>query len=88
MQTCPCNVYPLTHHFYIVKLGFTGVYIFSYFALNIDCGYSCEAVLTCTLNLCFEQKILRKNKKNKLKIVIFSAVKNRCILHGRVFVML
>ena len=31
MQTCPCNVYPLTPHFYIVKLGFTGVYIFSYF---------------------------------------------------------
>ena len=23
MQTCPCNVYPLTPHFYIVKLGFT-----------------------------------------------------------------
>ena len=28
--TCPCDLYPLTH-FYIVKLGFTGVYIFSYF---------------------------------------------------------
>ena len=25
--------------------------------------------------------------KNQLKIVIFTAVKNRCILHGRVFVM-
>ena len=25
--TCPCNVYPLTPHFYIVKLGFTGEYI-------------------------------------------------------------
>ena len=25
--------------------------------------------------------------KFQLKIVIFSAVKNRCILHGRVFVM-
>ena len=25
--TCPCNVCPLTPHFYIVKLGFTGVYI-------------------------------------------------------------
>ena len=22
MLTCPCNVYPLTPHFYIVKLGF------------------------------------------------------------------
>ena len=27
-------------------------------------------------------------EKIKLKIVIFTAVKNRCILHGRVFVML
>ena len=35
MITCPCNEYPLTPHFYIVKLGFTGVYIFSYFCLKI-----------------------------------------------------
>ena len=27
MQTCPCIVYPLTPHFYIVELGFTGVYL-------------------------------------------------------------
>ena len=26
-------------------------------------------------------------KKNQLKIVIFTAVKNRCMLHGHVFVM-
>ena len=25
-KTSPCNNHPLTHHFYIVKLGFTGVY--------------------------------------------------------------
>ena len=25
MQTCLCNLHPLTPHFYIVKLGFTGV---------------------------------------------------------------
>ena len=29
MLACPCNIYPLTPHFYIVKLGCTGVYIFS-----------------------------------------------------------
>ena len=29
MQTCPCNLHPLTPHFYIVKLGLTVVYIFS-----------------------------------------------------------
>ena len=68
MLTCLCNVYPLTPHFYIVKLGFTGVYIFSYF--------------------CY---VLSKNKKNitifHLKIIVFTAVKNRLILHGHVFVM-
>ena len=43
--TCPCDLYPLTPHFYIVKLGFTGVFIF----------------LTCTQNLCFEQKYKKYN---------------------------
>ena len=34
---------PLQHHFYIVKLGFTGVYIIFLILLNnIDCGYSLE----------------------------------------------
>ena len=37
------NFYPLKPHFYIVKLGFTGVYIiFPISAQNIDCGYSLE----------------------------------------------
>ena len=31
--TCPCDFYPLTPHFYIVKLGCTGVYIFFLFLL-------------------------------------------------------
>ena len=33
MQTCPCNEDPLTSHFYIVKLGFTGVHIIFLFLL-------------------------------------------------------
>ena len=34
---------PLKPDFYIVKLGFTGVYIIFLFLLkNIDCGYSLE----------------------------------------------
>ena len=33
---------PLKSHFYIVKLDFTGVYIFLISAQNIDCGYSLE----------------------------------------------
>ena len=33
MQTSPCNEYPLTPHFYIVTLGFTGVYLIFLFLL-------------------------------------------------------
>ena len=37
------NFDPLKPHFYIVKPGFTGVYIFSLFLLkNIDYGYPLE----------------------------------------------
>ena len=37
------NFDPLKPHFYIVKLGFTGIYIiFLISAQNIDCGYSLE----------------------------------------------
>ena len=65
--------------------------------LNIYCGYSLEppqriaseaAVLTCIhYIICFEQKYENSHTKNQLKIVFFTAVKNRCISHGHVFVM-
>ena len=97
MITCPCNVYPLTPHSYIVKLGFTGVYIFSYFCSkdllwvhvrtaslfllqNINCGYSLElpneAVLTCTHNLCFEQKYEKSKKKINRNYYFYSREKS------------
>ena len=42
-KTCPCNVYPLKPHFYIVKFGYAEVYLFFLFLhQNIDCGYSLE----------------------------------------------
>ena len=42
-KTCLYNFDPLKPHFYMVKLGFTGVYlIFLISAQNIDCGYSLE----------------------------------------------
>ena len=42
-KTCPCIEYPLKPHFYTVKLGYEGVYLFFLFLLqNIDCGYSLE----------------------------------------------
>ena len=38
-KTCPYNVYPPEPHFYIVKMRFTVVYLFSlFFNKNIDCG--------------------------------------------------
>ena len=57
----PCNEYPLTSHFYIVKIRvYRGIHFFLFLLQNIDCGYSLEpsteAVLTCTHNQCFEQK--------------------------------
>ena len=55
------NFDPLKPHFYIVKLGFTGVNInFLISAKNIDCGYSLEPPRRGGSNeyhnLCFEQK--------------------------------
>ena len=42
-KTCLYNFDPLKPLFYIVKLGFAGVYIiFLISAQNIDCGYSLE----------------------------------------------
>ena len=42
-KTCLYNFDTLKPHFYIVKLGFTGVnIIFLISAQNIDCGYSLE----------------------------------------------
>ena len=42
-KTYLCNFDPLKPHFYIVKLGFIGVFIIFLFPLkNIDFGYSLE----------------------------------------------
>ena len=86
MQTCPCNEHPLTPHFYIVKLGFTGVYIiFLFFALKHRLWV---LVRTASIPTIY---VLSKNMKIvkifRLKIVIFTALKNRCMLDGRDFVM-
>ena len=42
-KTCLYKFDPLKPHFYVVKLGFTGVYIIFLISIqNIDCGYSLE----------------------------------------------
>ena len=48
--------------FSIVKLGCTGVYIFLIFALKHRLWVLTEAVLTCTHDLCFEQKYENSKK--------------------------
>ena len=53
-KTCLYNFDPLKPHFYIVKLGFTGVYI-----VFLISAYLIEAVLTSTHNVCFEQKYVK-----------------------------
>ena len=56
-KTCLYNFEPLTPHFCIVKLGFTGGYIiFHISAQKHRLWVLAEAVLTSTHNLCFEQK--------------------------------
>ena len=55
--TCMCNVDPLTPHFYS-KIGvYRGIHYFLIFALKHRLWLLVnEAVLTCTHNICFEQK--------------------------------
>ena len=91
-KTCLYNFDPLKPHFYIVKLGFTGVYIiFLISAQNIDCGYSLEppreAVLTSTHNLCYEEKY-EKYQSFLSENFQFWEVKFSIYLNRRVFVMM
>ena len=72
------NFDPLKPHFYIVKLGFTGVYIFFLFLL--------KAVLTSTHNLCFEQKY-EKYQNFLSENFHFLVVKFSIYLNRHVFVM-
>ena len=90
--TCPCYEHPLTPHFYIVKLGFTRVYIiFLFLLLNIDRGYSFEPPHWGGSNVyprsMFWAKIRKISHLFHLKVIIFTTVKYCSILHGHVCVM-
>ena len=94
MKTYPCSEYTLKPHFYIVKLGYAGVYLFFLFLVqNIDCGYSLEPPRQGSSNVYRVPTIyvLSKNMKSikifLMKFSIFTAPKNLCILHWQVFVM-
>ena len=76
------NFDPLQPHFYIVKLGFTGVYIIFLISAqkHIYCGYSLESTIY----------VLCRNMKN-IRILFenfqFLVVKFSIYLNRRVFVM-
>ena len=43
LKKTSCIEYPAKSHFYVVKLGYAGIYLLFLFLLqNIDCGYSLE----------------------------------------------
>ena len=91
-KTCLYNFDPLKPHFYIVKLGFTGVYIiFLFSAQNIDCGYSLEPPQRGGSNEYPQSMFLSRNMKN-IRIFLsenfhFLVVKFSVYLNRRVFVM-
>ena len=64
-KTDPYNFDPLKPHFYVVKLGFTEVYIIFLFLLkNIDCGYSLEPPRRGGSNEYLQPMFLSRNMKN------------------------
>ena len=86
------NFDPLKPHFYIVKLGFTGVYvIFLILLKNIDCGYSLEPPRRGGSNeyhnLCFDQKYEKYQCFFLSENFQFLDVKISIYLNRRVFVM-
>ena len=70
-------------HFYIAKLGYSGVYL--------DCGYTLEPPCRGGSNEYPHSKFLSKNKKNMINIYLkfsFLQLKNHsCVLYGCVFVI-
>ena len=80
---------PLNPHFYIVKLGFTGVYIIFLISAQKHRLWVLvrTAVLTSTHNLCFEQ-IFEKYQSFLPEKIRFLEVKFSIYLNRRVFVML
>ena len=86
------NFDPLKPHFYIVKLGFTGVYIFFLFLLkNIDCGYSLEPPRRGGSNEYPQSMFLSRNMKKISEFLSqnfqFLVVKFSVYLNRHVFVM-
>ena len=85
-KTWPCNVYPLEPHFYILNLGYAGVYIFFLFFLQKRLWVLVRTASP-TIYVLSKNKIYIYIYINLLKIFIFCNFNNLCILQGQVFVM-
>ena len=85
------NFDPLKPHFYIVKLGFTEIYIIFLILLKTDCGYSLEPHRRCCSNeypkSLFWAEIGKNIRIFYLKIFIFLVVKFSVFLNRHFFVM-
>ena len=91
-KTCLYNFDPHKPHFYTVKLGFTGVYIIFFISaqkqrLWVLVRTACEAVLTSTHNLYFEQKYEKYQSFFLSENFPFLEVKFSIYLNRRVFIM-
>ena len=91
-KTCLYNFDTLKPHFYIIKLGFVGVYIiFLISALNIDCGYSLEPPHRGGSNEYAQSMFLSRNMKNIITLLSkkfrFLVVKFSVYLNRHVFVL-
>ena len=91
-KTCLYYVDPLQPHFYIAKMGFTGVYInFLISAQNIDCGYLLEPPRRGGSNEYPQSMFLSRNLKKILEFLSkdfhFLVVKFSVYLNRLVFVM-
>ena len=85
-----CFIPPYSPLLYSKTGVYKGITLFSYFCsktyiVGTRENRLNEAVRTCTHNIL--SKNMKIVKKVPLKIVLFTAVKRRCILHGHVFVM-
>ena len=90
-KTSPCNEDPPYTPLLYSKTGvYRGIHYFLILLQNIDCGYSLELPHGSS-NEYPQSMFWSKNKKNirifHLKIIVFTAVKYCCILHGHVGVM-
>ena len=92
MKTCLYNFDPLKPHFYIVKLGFTGVNIILLISAQKRSGYSLEPPRWGGSNeypqSMFWAEIWKISELFYLKIFSFLEVKFTIYLNRRVFVMI